>query len=120
MHGVPDISAYLSALNERIVGQPLERVRIGRPFLLRTASPPIAEAEGHTVIELRRIGKRVAIGLDNDLWLVLHLMIAGRLHWRPKGGKLKGRKNLAAFHFPDGAVGLTEAGPKRRAVLAGV
>ncbi len=117
MPELPDISAYLSALNERIVGQLLERVRIGSPFLLRTASPPIAEAEGHTVIELRRIGKRVAIGLDNDLWLVLHLMIAGRLHWRPKGAKLKGRNNLAAFDFPAGSLVLTEAGTKRRASL---
>jgi formamidopyrimidine-DNA glycosylase len=117
MPELPDISAYLSALNERIVGQPLERVRIGSPFLLRTASPPIAEAEGHTVIGLRRIGKRVAIGLDNDLWLVLHLMIAGRLHWRPKGAKLKGRNNLAAFDFPNGSLVLTEAGTKRRASL---
>jgi formamidopyrimidine-DNA glycosylase len=117
MPELPDISAYLSALNERIVGQPLERVRIGSPFLLRTASPPIAEAEGHTVIELRRIGKRVAIGLDNDLWLVLHLMIAGRLHWRPKGAKLSGRNNLAAFDFPNGSLVLTEAGTKRRASL---
>jgi formamidopyrimidine-DNA glycosylase len=117
MPELPDISAYLSALNERIVGQPLERLRIGSPFLLRTASPPIAEAEGHTVIGLRRIGKRVAIGLDNDLWLVLHLMIAGRLHWRPKGAKLKGRNNLAAFDFPNGSLVLTEAGTKRRASL---
>jgi formamidopyrimidine-DNA glycosylase len=117
MPELPDISAYLSALQERIAGQPLERVRIGSPFLLRTASPPIAEAEGHTVIELRRIGKRVAIGLDNDLWLVLHLMIAGRLHWRPKGVKLSGRNNLAAFDFPNGSLVLTEAGTKRRASL---
>src|SRR6267154_5854621 len=117
MPELPDISAYLSALNERIVGQPLERVRIGSPFLLRTASPPIAEAEGHTVIGLRRIGKRVAIGLDNDLWLVLHLMIAGRLHWRPRGAKLAGRNSLAAFDFPKGSLVLTEAGTKRRASL---
>jgi formamidopyrimidine-DNA glycosylase len=117
MPELPDISAYLNALTERVVGQPLERVRIGSPFLLRTASPPIAEAEGHTVIELRRIGKRVAIGLDNDLWLVLHLMIAGRLHWRPKGAKLSGRNNLAAFDFPSGSLVLTEAGTKRRASL---
>jgi len=117
MPELPDISAYLSALDERIVGQPLERVRIGSPFLLRTASPPIAEAEGREVKELRRIGKRVAIGLDNDLWLVLHLMIAGRLHWRPKGAKLSGRNNLAAFDFPNGSLVLTEAGTKRRASL---
>jgi formamidopyrimidine-DNA glycosylase len=117
MPELPDISAYLSALQTRIVGQPLQRVRIGSPFLLRTASPPITEAEGHQVTALRRIGKRVAMGLDNDLWLVLHLMIAGRLHWRPQGAKLKGRNNLAAFDFPDGSLVLTEAGTKRRASL---
>jgi formamidopyrimidine-DNA glycosylase len=117
MPELPDISAYLSALQKRIVGQPLQRVRISSPFLLRTASPPIAEAEGHEVTALRRIGKRVAIGLDNDLWLVLHLMIAGRLHWRPQGAKLKSRNNLAAFDFPEGSLVLTEAGTKRRASL---
>jgi formamidopyrimidine-DNA glycosylase len=117
MPELPDISAYLSALEPRILGQPLERVRIGSPFLLRTASPPITEAEGHRVTALRRIGKRVAIGLDNDLWLVLHLMIAGRLHWRSKEAKLKGRNNLAAFDFTTGSLVLTEAGTKRRASL---
>jgi formamidopyrimidine-DNA glycosylase len=117
MPELPDISAYLSALEPRILGQPLERVRIGSPFLLRTASPPITEVEGHRVTALRRIGKRVAIGLDNDLWLVLHLMIAGRLHWRSKEAKLKGRNNLAAFDFTTGSLVLTEAGTKRRASL---
>ncbi len=117
MPELPDISAYLSALEQRILGQPLERVRIGSAFLLRTASPPIAEAHGHKVTALRRIGKRVAIGLDNDLWMVLHLMIAGRLHWRSKGVKLKGRNILAAFDFPSGSLLLTEAGTKRRASL---
>ena len=117
MPELPDIAAYLGALNERIVGEPLERVRIGSAFLLRTASPPVSEAEGHIVTGLRRIGKRVAIGLDNDLWLVLHLMIAGRLHWRPRGAKLAGRNNLAAFDFPKGSLVLTEAGTKRRASL---
>jgi formamidopyrimidine-DNA glycosylase len=117
MPELPDISAYLSALQERIVGQPLERVRINSAFLLRTASPPIAEAEGRLVTALRRIGKRVAIGLDNDLWLVLHLMIAGRLHWKARGAKLSGRNNLAAFDFPNGSLVLTEAGTKRRASL---
>jgi formamidopyrimidine-DNA glycosylase len=117
MPELPDIAAYLGALNERIVGEPLERVRIGSAFLLRTASPPIAEVEGHIVTALRRIGKRVAIGLDNDLWLVLHLMIAGRLHWRPRGAKLAGRNSLAAFDFPKGSLVLTEAGTKRRASL---
>jgi formamidopyrimidine-DNA glycosylase len=117
MPELPDIAAYLGALNERIMGEPLQRVRINSAFLLRTASPPIAEAEGHIVTALRRIGKRVAIGLDNDLWLVLHLMIAGRLHWRPRGAKLAGRNSLAALDFPKGSLLLTEAGTKRRASL---
>jgi formamidopyrimidine-DNA glycosylase len=117
MPELPDISAYLSALQERIVGQPLQRVRLSSPFLLRTATPPLSEAEGHQVTELRRIGKRLSLGLDNDLWLVLHLMIAGRLHWRAKGVTLKGRNNLAAFDFPNGSLVLTEAGTKRRASL---
>jgi formamidopyrimidine-DNA glycosylase len=117
MPELPDISAYLSALQERIVGQPLQRLRLGSPFLLRTAVPPISEAVGHQVTELRRIGKRVSLGLDNDLWLVLHLMIAGRLHWRATGAKLAGRNNLAAFDFPNGSLVLTEAGTKRRASL---
>jgi formamidopyrimidine-DNA glycosylase len=117
MPELPDISAYLSALEERIVGQPLEHVRIASAFLLRTAQPPVSDAEGHGVSELRRIGKRIAIGLDNDVWLVLHLMIAGRLHWRPRGAKLAGRNNLAAFDFPNGSLVLTEAGTKRRASL---
>jgi len=117
MPELPDISAYLSALGERIVGQPLEHIRIASAFLLRTAQPPVTDAEGHRVRELRRIGKRIAMGLDNDLWLVLHLMIAGRLHWRPRGAKLAGRNNLAAFDFPNGSLVLTEAGTKRRASL---
>ncbi len=87
------------------------------PFLLRSVQPPVADVEGRTVRELRRIGKRIAIGVDGELWLVLHLMIAGRLHWRPRGAKLAGRQNLAAFDFPGGALVLTEAGTKRRASL---
>ena len=117
MPELPDIAAYLSALQERVVGQPLERVRINSAFLLRTAEPPISDAAGHVVTSLRRIGKRVAIGLDNDLWLVLHLMIAGRLHWKTRGAKIGGRNNLAAFDFPNGSLVLTEAGTKRRASL---
>src|ERR1700748_2055709 len=117
MPELPDIAAYISALEPRIVGQPLEQVRIASAFLLRTAQPPITHAEGHLVRELRRIGKRIAIGLDNDLWLVLHLMIAGRLHWKPPGAKLAGRNQLAAFDFPNGSLVLTEAGTKRRASL---
>ncbi len=122
MPELPDIAAYLSALEPRIVGQPLERVRVAGISLLRTAQPPLASAEGRLVRELRRVGKRIAIGLDGDLWLVLHLMIAGRLHWRPPAAKLGGRQNLAAFDFSKGSLVLTEAGTKRRAslhVLAG-
>jgi formamidopyrimidine-DNA glycosylase len=114
---LPDITAYLTAIEPRIVGQRFERIRITSPFLLRTIDPPISELEGKQVRELRRIGKRIAIGLEDDLWLVLHLMIAGRLHWRPAGAKLAGRNNLAAFDFPDGSLVLTEAGAKRRASL---
>jgi formamidopyrimidine-DNA glycosylase len=117
MPELPDISAYLSALESRIVGQPLTHIRIASPFLLRTVHPTIEEAEGHTIRSLRRIGKRIAIELDNGLWLVLHLMIAGRLHWRPLDAKLGGRNNLAAFDFPHGSLVLTEAGSKRRASL---
>jgi formamidopyrimidine-DNA glycosylase len=117
MPELPDITAYISALEPRIVGQPLEHVRVASAFLLRTARPPVASVEGHVVRELRRIGKRIAIGVDGDLWLVLHLMIAGRLHWRPPGAKLAGRQNLAAFDFPHGSLVLTEAGTKRRASL---
>jgi len=117
MPELPDIAAYISALEPRLVGKKLEQVRIASPFLLRTVQPPLASAEGRPVRELRRIGKRIAIGLEGDLWLVLHLMIAGRLHWRPPGVKLGGRNNLAAFDFADGSLLLTEAGTKRRASL---
>src|SRR5579862_2934241 len=122
MPELPDIAAYITALEPRIVGQPLKRVRLAGVFLLRTVDPPLPNVEGRVVRELRRIGKRIAIGVDGELWLVLHLMIAGRLHWRPPGAKLSGRQNLAAFDFPNGSLVLTEAGTKRRAslhVLAG-
>src|ERR1700691_19392 len=120
MPELPDIAAYITALEPRIIGQPLERVRLQSAFLLRTAQPPLADVEGHIVRELRRIGKRIAIGVegtgpDNDLWLVLHLIIAGRLHWRAPEAKLAGRQTLAAFDFPNGSLVLTEAGSKRRA-----
>jgi formamidopyrimidine-DNA glycosylase len=117
MPELPDISAYITALEPRILGQPLEHVRIGSVFLLRTADPPLASVEGRTVRALRRIGKRIAIGVDGDLWLVLHLMIAGRLHWKPPQAKLAGRNGLAAFDFHNGSLVLTEAGTKRRASL---
>ena len=117
MPELPDIAAYIGALEPRVVGRTLVRVRLASVFLVRTAEPPIAAAEGRAVREIRRIGKRIAIGLDGDLWLVLHLMIAGRLHWKPPGAKLSGRQNLAAFDFPKGSLVLTEAGTKRRASL---
>jgi formamidopyrimidine-DNA glycosylase len=117
MPELPDISAYLAALEPRIIGQTLERVRLASPFLLRTAQPPISDVEGKIVRELRRIGKRIAIGVEGDLWLVLHLMIAGRLHWQARGAKLAGRRSLAAFDFPRGSLTLTEAGTKHRASL---
>ena len=117
MPELPDISAYLTALEPRILGQLLEHVRLASAFLLRTADPPVSSVEGRTVRALDRVGKRIAIGLDGDLWLVLHLMIAGRLHWRAPRAKLAGRNNLAAFDFPSGSLVLTEAGSKRRASL---
>ena len=117
MPELPDISAYISALEPRILNQPLERVRITSPFLLRTADPPLDSVKGRTVRAIRRIGKRIAIGLSDELWLVIHLMIAGRLHWRAAEVKLGGRQNLAAFDFPSGSLVLTEAGSKRRASL---
>lgn len=117
MPELPDIAAYISALQTRIVGQPLERVRIGSPFLLRTAEPPVSSAEGREVRAVARIGKRIAIGLDGGLWLVLHLMIAARLHWKERGAPLTGRTSLAAFDFPNGSLVLTEAGTKHRASL---
>ncbi|MBZ5719289.1 MAG: formamidopyrimidine-DNA glycosylase [Acidobacteriia bacterium] len=117
MPELPDIVAYISALEPRIVGQPLQRVRLSNAFLLRTAQPPLASVEGRIVRELRRIGKHIVIGVENDLWLALHLMIAGRLHWRVPEAKLAGRQSLAAFDFPNGSLVLTEAGTKRRASL---
>jgi formamidopyrimidine-DNA glycosylase len=122
MPELPDIAAYISALEPRIVGQPLLKIRLMSAFLLRTAQPSLTDVEDRIVRKLRRIGKRIALGVEGDLWLVIHLMIAGRLHWRQMGVKLHGRNNLAAFDFPNGSLLLTEAGTKRRAslhVLAG-
>jgi len=118
MPELPDIAAYMTALEPRIVGQRIEHVRLASPFLLRTVQPPVTDVEGHVVRELRRIGKRIAIRVEGDLWLVLHLMIAGRLHWRPAQAKLSGRKSLAAFDVPNGSLVLTEAGTKHRASLS--
>jgi formamidopyrimidine-DNA glycosylase len=117
MPELPDITAYLTALEKRIKGERLEKIRLASFTLLRTVEPRLESAEGRTVGELRRIGKRIAIGMDNDVWLVLHLMIAGRLHWKPVGAKLAGRNALAAFDFSSGTLVLTEAGSKRRASL---
>ncbi len=117
MPELPDIAAYITALEPRILGQPIERIRLASAFLLRTVQPPLASVEGRTVRELRRVGKRIAIGVEKDLWVVLHLMIAGRLHWKAPGVKLGGRQNLAVFDFPNGSLLLTEAGSKRRAAL---
>ena len=117
MPELPDIAVYIEALEQRIQGQPLERVRLASPFLLRTALPPLAAVQGLQVREVRRIGKRIALGLEHELWLVLHLMIAGRLHWKEPGAKLAGRYALAAFDFLHGTLTLTEAGAKKRASL---
>jgi formamidopyrimidine-DNA glycosylase len=112
---LPDIAAYITALEARIVDRPLERASIAKPFVLRTAQPPISEVEGKQVRELRRLGKRIAIGFEGGYWIVLHLMIAGRLRWRPPGSGAISRATLAVFDFPNGSLELTEAGAKRRA-----
>ena len=117
MPELPDITAYLHALEPRVLGQTLENVRLASPFLLRTVDPPLASVEGKKVIGLRRVGKRIAIGVEGDVWLVIHLMIAGRLHWKPHGAKLAGRNALLAVDFASGTLTLTEAGSKRRASL---
>jgi len=114
---LPDIEVYVEAIAGRAVGQPLVAVRLGSPFLLRSADPPIRAAEGKRVLAVRRLGKRIVLPLQDDLFLVLHLMIAGRLHWKEAGAKLPGRVGLAAFDFPTGSLVLTEAGTKRRAAL---
>jgi formamidopyrimidine-DNA glycosylase len=114
---LPDIEVYVEAIAGRAVGQPLLAVRLGSPFLLRSADPPIRAAEGKRVLAVRRLGKRIVLALEDDLFLSLHLMIAGRLHWRDPGAKLPGRAGLAALDFPTGSLVLTEAGTKRRAAL---
>ena len=117
MPELPDIAAYLTALEPRILNEPLTKIRVNSPFLLRTFAPPATALENQTVRTLRRVGKRIAIGFDHDLWLVLHLMIAGRLHWKPSATRLAGKNQLAAFDFPNGSLLLTEAGSSRRASL---
>jgi formamidopyrimidine-DNA glycosylase len=117
MPELPDITVYIEALERRVVSRRLEAVRIHSPFLLRTFDPPLDAVRGKTVREIRRVGKRIALGLDDGLWLVLHLMIAGRLHWKSAGAKISAKNALAAFDFPDGSLVLSEAGSKRRAGL---
>jgi formamidopyrimidine-DNA glycosylase len=117
MPELPDITVYIDHLETRLTGQALERVRILNPFVLRSVSPPIAVVEGRKVTGVQRMGKRIVIALDGALFLVLHLMIAGRLRWLAKGAKLPGRGTLAVFEFPDGVLVFTEAGTKRRASL---
>jgi formamidopyrimidine-DNA glycosylase len=114
---LPDIVVYIEALEKRILGKRLDHVRIASPFLLRTVVPPVGDAEGKTVVRLRRLGKRICIGLEDDLWLVLHLMIAGRLHWRKRDAKLSPPRGLAAFDFTNGTLLWTEAGSRKRASL---
>ena len=117
MPELPDITVYIEALRSRTLDQPLSRARVASPFLLRTATPPISSLEGRRVTELRRLGKRIAFGFEEDLWLVLHLMIAGRLHWQEPGARLDGKHKLAALDFAEGSLLLTEAGTKKRASL---
>lgn len=117
MPELPDIVVYIEALEARVSGQRLAGIRIASPLLLRTVEPPPTDCVGKCVRSLQRLGKRIALGFEDDLWLVLHLMIAGRLHWRPPAAKLPGRRGLAAFDFPHGTLVLTEAGAKKRASL---
>jgi formamidopyrimidine-DNA glycosylase len=114
---LPDVVVYIEAIKKRILGQKLETVRIVSPFLLRTVDPPLESTFGKTVTHLRRLGKRIAIGVESDLWLVLHLMIAGRLHWRARGVKVSKPRGVAAFDFSNGSLLLTEAGSQKRASL---
>ena len=117
MPELPDITVYIEALQSRVEGHVLQRVRVASPFLLRTADPPLEEAENRKVTDLKRIGKRIAFGLEDDLWLVLHLMIAGRLRWKAPGAKLSGKSSLAALDFEEGSLVITEAGTRKRASL---
>jgi formamidopyrimidine-DNA glycosylase len=114
---LPDITVYLEALTARVLGQPLERLRIGNPFIVRTIAPSPAELAGTRVVGLSRLGKRIVFGMEDDLFLVLHLMIAGRLRWRERGAPIPGKVGLAAFDFPAGTAILTEAGSKRQASI---
>ena len=120
MPELPDVVVYVEALEERICGQRLERVRLQSPFLLRSVDPPLSAAHGRLIVGVRRVGKRIAIQLEDDFFLVLHLMIAGRLHWKKPDVGLRGRQDVAAFDFPAGTLVLTEAGSRKRASLVAV
>ncbi len=117
MPELPDVTVYVECITAKVQGQPIERVRIANPFVVRSVDPPLYEIEGKTVRDVRRIGKRIAIGLDDDLWIVIHLMIAGRFRWLKPGAKIPGRLGLAAFDFAGGSLVLTEAGTQRRASI---
>jgi formamidopyrimidine-DNA glycosylase len=117
MPELPDVTVYIEALQARVLGARLERVRLASPFVVRSFDPPIASAAGRTVMGLRRIGKRIVLALDDGLFLSIHLMIAGRLHWKPSGAKVPGKIGLAAFDFSTGTLTLTEAGTKKRAAI---
>lgn len=117
MPELPDVTVYIEALEARIRGERLKSIRLSNPFLLRSAEPPVSAVEDKQVVELCRIGKRIGIGLEDELWLIIHLMIAGRFHWHAAGTKIPGRRGLAAFDFSSGTLILTEAGTKRRASL---
>ena len=117
MPELPDVTVYIEALEERVLNQPIRKIRIGSPFLVRSFDPPIREAEGKRVVGLRRLGKRIVFELEQDLFLVVHLMIAGRFHWKPPNAKVARKYGLAAFDFPTGTLLLTEAGTKKRASL---
>jgi len=117
MPELPDITVYVEAIARRIVGQPLTEVKLGTPFLLRTVEPPLSALVDKQVTDVQRLGKRVVIALQDELFIIIHLMIAGRLHWKPRGSKGGKKSDLAAFEFPNGTLTLTEAGTKRRASL---
>jgi formamidopyrimidine-DNA glycosylase len=117
MPELPDVTVYVEALRERIAGRCLEAVSVRGPFLLRSVAPPVAAVEGRRVVEIRRVGKRICIGVEGDLWLAIHLMIAGRLHWKKDAPKATDRRVLAAFRFDSGILTLTEAGTQHRASL---
>jgi len=114
---LPDVDLYVDKIDERICGQKLDNIRVSKPFLVRSFDPPLSDANGRRVTEIRRIGKRIVIGLERDYWLILHLMIAGRLHWREEAVSIRGKSQLAAFDFSSGTLLLTEAGTKKRASL---